>query len=1216
VLFEGFKNAYEPEVQLRTTLERSAQLGTANVRKHLPESYTRAIPFERPAPGTVIGNEFACGLREPKWADTGDGKPPNKVTWGALISYALRQPLLAQALGLWYDVPIPPGFPGTVANGGWLYAELDPASAIVPAPPDAVRSYAARLPVLMAGADRAVFAAVLLPVGITAAGSYDTPLAEAGLYDDGFAKVVHAAQAETADAASSGHNELRPATDAGIDIGWDDEQVTAWLNRQLDGLRARLSGSDAVQAPLGVGGYRIDVSQPEIPALAGWSSLCRAFSVNSTGTAGPLQFSVPPGPAIFSANFDDELSVEPTPCRSMHDAGKAVWLPQYFARWQGGALVASDPTLFNLAGSSPRDADKNPISVPPPTYLAKPPLSKLRYGTLYQFRCRLSDLTGGGPKVDDESKNPGPQPVAESRFVRKVPPKLLRVQTNIAPPAPGKPTPGVSAISTIDLWRPLIGYPEMVFAGLDSPALVAALLARATAARNDGKAVGVNDPDVTHVRIAVQVRANPHDSGPDGSRDGDFRELYAIDTALPAFDAADVLNPGTALHLRFSYVDTKDIAKFPVPPAGATNIPLPRGRDVRIRLTGICADKPNYFGAPWVRKGLTADLFTRAEATNEDGLFAPQPKENDAKGIFLQPAPDALTRLASELDIVCSGMRLESHPGKRVIFGTSAAIKCSLAADRSSLEFSSAAEITSRWIIALQFSIARDWTWNALADIGFLISRRDRPVDAFKVIGNSILPFVVSPLAVPSAPAAGDDPRAITRCIFFDVVNPTPAVGQFPEIATPEWSIEPQITGFSEAQNAALIKDAKLRLPVAARPRQTPKLVSAGIALSPYKPSADYSETESRHRALWLEFDEPVEDPNDALYARILSYGPDPLLSGDITHLLRPVPELPVGSLTLFDIVERILPEPPDPPALAIDPEPIRVVVPDQPEDRSGLEAMNEMTEAVEDSPPTRSRYFIVPLPGGTDQDAPEMFGFWAYEIRVGHKQVWSTAQGRFGRPLVVKGVQHPPPVMECAPVRLKSNPPSDSDGIVVTAPFATAVFADKRLTRPAAGDPRTRIWVLLYAQVRQADGATNRNVLVARAPALPELARDAAGNLVPPATRDVRGVARFNLPTVNKALAELALPANQPLSALAVEVLPGDNLVLIGSQVPSLVGGQEVFGLADKQAPETADMQAFTRLANIANVTSSDPLGRELGSIDSRRILRCSRLTPVAPVC
>src|SRR4029450_6588827 len=137
-----------------------------------------------------------------------------------------------------HDLPLL-AIPGGLATGGWLYVQFNPAG-LQPTPVAAVRSYAARLPPLEPGADRQGFAATLLPVGLTAAGDYDMPLREAALYDDGFAKIVHSAQAKTADAASSGHNALRPATDAGIEIGWDDEQVTAWLNRQLDAMSVRL----------------------------------------------------------------------------------------------------------------------------------------------------------------------------------------------------------------------------------------------------------------------------------------------------------------------------------------------------------------------------------------------------------------------------------------------------------------------------------------------------------------------------------------------------------------------------------------------------------------------------------------------------------------------------------------------------------------------------------------------------------------------------------------------------------------------------------------------------------------------------------------------------------------------------------------------------------------------------------------------------------------
>ena len=110
-------------------------------------------------------------------------------------------------------------------------------------------------------------------------------------------------------------------------------------------------------------------------------------------------------------------------------------------------------------------------------------------------------------------------------------------------------------------------------------------------------------------------------------------------------------------------------------------------------------------------------------------------------------------------------------------------------------------------------------------------------------------------------------------------------------------------------------------------------------------------------------------------------------------------------------------------------------------------------------------------------KEALELFGFWTYEIRIGHKAIWSTAQARFGRHLRVSGVQHPAPKLSCVAHRVVPRkgprpvfePPAR---IVVTAPYATPVYADQKLTNPTEGDPRTRIWVMLYAQVMQADEA------------------------------------------------------------------------------------------------------------------------------------------------
>lgn len=1193
---------------------RKANAANATIRKQLPASYTSAFAFERPGPGTTTGNEFGCALREVVGALDTDQKPPAKVTWGAVLSFALRQPLLARALGLLHDVTIPVAPAALLQAGGWLYVELDPAGPVQPLIPSAVRSYAARLPVLAADATRPVFGAVLFPVGLTAAGDYGDALAEAAIYDDGFAKIVHAAQALTVDAASGSHDMIKPATDAGIDLGWDDEQVTLWLNRQLQALRARLDPAEkAVEAPLGVSGYRLDVRMPDDPDLDAFESLCRAFSVDATGAPAPLRFPPSPAEPVFSAVFDDELTVEPAPVRGQHATNAVAWLPQHFTRWQDGSLVVNDTTLFQLAGTTPLDADGNPLAVPPPTYGAAPPAIRLRYGNRYEFRCRFADLTGGGPTIDDDSINPAPRPTATTRFLRHVQPKAVRLKTDMPRPVLDDPNPAVGTVNTIDVWRPLIGYPEMVFAGIDDPAVIAQLIANAAAASAARDAVGVNDPDVTHLRVSVEVRAPAHDPGPDPEnlRDGDFRKLYTAEIAFPPFDPVNVLDPGTPLSLTLHYVDQPDVATLAAPAAGVATLPIPRARDVRLRLTPRCADKPDYFGAAWVQDGLTVDVRTRAPSASEAGLFVARAPEVELNGILLQPAPDMVQRLADHLDLAANGLTLTARPGERVVFGASAALRHTLAGDYSALTFAAEGELLGHWLAAIQVQLDRDWSWDGLDDEGVVVNRRDLPADPLRVVGQVQLSFAVSALALAGEDQPGLDRRARTRLVFFDAVDPNPAPGAFPSTPTPEWVLMPRLRELPPADEEALKKSLDIRLPAAVLPRQTPKLVAAGVALSPYKHDDAYASTEPRQRVLWFEFEEPVADPNDALFARITAYGPDPLLSGTITHLLVPAPDVPIGPTTWFNLLESLLPTPPEPPPLAIDPEPMRVIVPGQPEDSSGLDAMIEMEGAIPPPPATAPRHFIVPLPRAVEPEAPELFGFWTYELRIGHRKIWSTAQARYGRPLAVKGVQHPAPGLRCSAFRSRAAATAPRQ-IIVTAPHATAVFEDKRLTQPTAGDPRTRIWALLYAQVTQADGAGRRNVLLARAPAVPQLVAGIPQATALPQTRDVLGVAQFDEASIEQKLADLALPGDAPLSALAVELLPSDRLAM----QTVVVGDTQLFYVFDQpDPPASAATTAFGAFV-AGSGNPSDPLGAELGTIASRRILRCSPLVPVAPAC
>jgi hypothetical protein len=127
-------------------------------------------------------------------------------------------------------------------------------------------------------------------------------------------------------------------------------------------------------------------------------------------------------------------------------------------------------------------------------------------------------------------------------------------------------------------------------------------------------------------------------------------------------------------------------------------------------------------------------------------------------------------------------------------------------------------------------------------------------------------------------------------------------------------------------------------------------------------------------------------------------------------------------------------------------------------------------------------KHYLLPLPPGLHSESPEMFGFFTYEFRVGHyrytdssirhqqgQSVWSTSQGRFGRALRATGIQHPPPTLLCMVNR-------DEEKLYVNAPYALAVHKGKNVT---SDPPRTELWCLLYAQVRQVDNKDFRNVLL-----------------------------------------------------------------------------------------------------------------------------------------
>lgn len=1070
------------------------------IHKYMPRSFRKAIGRDRSAQGNAVaGDDYRCALHAATEKPAAPPpKPTDEVSWGDVLHYALRQPLLASELGMLLvaaELPVAAGHP--ILGGGWIYTELDATSdyaAEAAADSDLTASYAALLPSL--DDNRDLFAANLFAVATTPGVPPvdDNVLTETVDYQDGFARFVHGAQPDTASVVEGDDTPL-PAKDVGIRLGWDDEQVLRWLNRQAMG-----DPYSPGHTPLGVAGYRVDVRL--------------ANSGNDFTSLNALR-GVLDLDGIPLGTFDGELNIETVPIRFPNDA--RIWLPAYFAAWAGGSLVIRDPGALPLTDARP--AAQRPAN--PYTALRADEV-QLRYGNDYEFRVRMADLSGGGPRPDAIPGGPGRvSPVVP--FRRLVPPKtpslLLAAGEEVAPDT-----------VTYRVLRPRLGYPEAVFTG--AAGTLGALIADLPAAKAEEREASIPDPDAGLLEVRVEVRAPAGDSAPDG-----YWPLYTTTRAFPA--AA-----GSALQLDLAFVDSPDIASFPAP-AAAGPLQVPTARDVRLHLTAIGTARANYYGSEELRRGVAPlVLNARKESADEEGLLRLDTPSRHIRALFFQPdaiedlplraagnrhaAPSSIGgRLAEETGLDFSGLTLFARKGRRLIVGCSAGLRHVIAPDKSAIQFANRDDLGRRWIIAVQAEIERDWTWDGLNPVAFRVVRTVDGVEEDAGIIEAAR--AVSPVAVEQAD------RTRTYLCFFDAIDPKVADPGFPEEIQASYRLVPVFRGVAPVPG---LPAWTLRLPVSTAPLQTPKLKSAGIAMSEYVKADDYSSTKPRRKRLWVEFEASAADPKDRYFGRVLAHAVDPLLGAP-----RPAPP---------EVREEPLP---------IDPEPCRVVLPAQPVDENGLNAMQPLTP----EKPGSAR-FLVPLPPGLTEDSLELFGMFTYEFRIGHDaQRWSTARGRFGPPLRVTGVQHPAPGLPCYVRRTETE-------VHASAPYAAAVQEGYNSTE----SPTTEVWFLLYAQVQEASGAGWRNVLLSRKRGEAQ-AKTGNGDVL-------YSNAAIQLRVAKSILRDWAIARDSALSVLAVELIPAP-LVRQGGVV----------------APDFR----FNRYA--------DPLGADLGQV---RILRTSPLIPVPPAC
>jgi hypothetical protein len=478
--------------------------------------------------------------------------------------------------------------------------------------------------------------------------------------------------------------------------------------------------------------------------------------------------------------------------------------------------------------------------------------------------------------------------------------------------------------------------------------------------------------------------------------------------------------------------------------------------------------------------------------------------------------PAIIDRLARSIGTNHKGMTLVGPRGKRVVFGCSRRIRHTLAPDHSSLTFAAKEDLINHWIVALTFQLNRDWTWDGVQPVSFEIFREKRFKADVEIDDNDGKP-VGDWEIIPTLPlqALEDSDRTGTRLIFLDAVEPKseapqggdPAEKRFPDIIELDYRVETRFKGAPAPADGPT--QLHLSVPVTTPPAQVPHIVSAGIALSKYDRDDKYTQSGARRKFLWLELAEPIKDPNDEYFIRFLGYAPDPLLSDNRFETFTP----------------------PEASPLPIDPELIREIGVGHTDDSAGLGAMDYQLQHGDSD-----RHFLIPLPKGMNPDSPELFGFFTYELRVGHAHIWSTAQGRWGRRLRTTSVQHPAPTLFCTTLRTENE-------LIVEAPYAEAVLNGKNITHDP---PRTQIWALLYAQVRQADGKDYRNILLddrvlsvrRRLERIVEL----DGTVIVPITnRDAgtRGVCRWQQGELFQMLRDLGLPQDSSLSVLCVEMMP-----------------------------------------------------------------------------
>lgn len=1254
---------------------KTEDVGTKSIKKYLPFSYRESFNFTQPRHDNALTDDgYHCAVRD-KIPVLNDYKPRDKISWGKVFANILRQPLLAKACGMIYEVQVEVK-PDWFENGGYLYAEIvnDPyalaqTGLLEESDGPLIKRYAAKIPELVMGESRPVFAPVLFPVLYKKTldpsepvpkGPWDELFMEAQTYNDGFAKIVHANQPVSGNLLEETPDELPPQSDSGIRLGWDDEQILVWYLRQMVENPSDQGSLKRLDAPLGVMGYHIDVRQAS-PGK-NWESL-NSIEINEDENK-------------FAGDLDSsstELPYQVYPNKISGPNSDHYWLPMYYAHWIGKNLVTEDQDALEIyrmheANGATLNEPQNKMVAPNKTLVPTPLETELRYGNTYEFRIRMTDISGGGPLLSDTPLNLAPSPETSVSFKRYVNPALLRVEKPLEIKnnertyfnAINEAETQFDASPSFEIRRPLLEYPAVVFTnkyqslGQDPIAMLKNL-----AFEDDILKPALPDPDVQKVKVRVEVKSLRMDTQLSQKGDDSYITLYETNRQFPeAFDG--VLN----IPMEFIDVPVLNLGE-PANPflrddllIDAINsmegLVLPTGRHIRISLKAVAESEgapESYFGIiddeedKDSRYGKNLQFMLYKEPSEELDLLQPFEDVAPVQALFLKPdsvptikenvfkallrrdseesQSGVVERLADALGVRAKGLTLVAPKGERIVFGCNSRIRHTLAPDGSSITFATKADLYNHWVATLSYKLNRDWAWDSLEDVAFVIEReyKFRKDSNSETRVNSYLGDIEVKHTVSFEALQADSfdrvNRNYTRIIYIDALDPKNELKRnngelrFPDELWAEYKIKPKVkVGHPEPE---IIETDQLTLPTVLPPAQIPKLVSVGIAFSPYERAEDYSSTEARKRYLWVEFDKPVENPDDTYYCRMLANAPDQLLASNEWDQLVPPEEAPIS----------------------LDPELTRKIIPGQSDDKAGIDAMQPMQKSTDSD-----THYILPIPPGMHPESPELFGFFTYEFRVGHghwpdreDNLWSTAQGRYGRPLRVTGIQHPAPTLLCSLDRNKNH-------MYVSAPFAKAVHNGANVT---SKPPRTSLWALVYAQVFQADGRDHRNILLGeiemkigvsvntdpkRLKEINDLTQQIyfkptigdyttgsvslnpnlikTGNLIA-SIKDKQpiGTAVVTSEDIAEKLISLGLPEDSPLSVLVVEVF--GNITNIHDHIA------QTRSYRNAQMSDRVSESLKAKRAETHTAAEIRPLSRGLGHF---RILRTSPLTKVPFVC